>query len=78
LHPEAGGRKAVAHQDGRSAVQHEPQEQWVVAEQRLDGTRWPILMVANEREAIDIAQVLRNRGSDAIAIAVVPDSNSLP
>jgi hypothetical protein len=59
-------------------VQHEPQEQWVVAEQRLDGSRWPILMVANEREAVDIVRVLRHRGSDAFAIAAAPDTKSFP
>jgi hypothetical protein len=68
----------MSFQEGRSGVQLEPQEQWVVAEQRLDGTQWPILMVPNEREAIDIVRILRHRGSDAIAIAVARDTKSFP
>jgi len=54
----------------------EPQEQWVVAEQRLDGSRWPILVVANEREADDIVRDLRRRGSAAIVVAISADGTA--
>ena len=42
----------------------------MVAEQRGDGTQWPLLIVGDEREAADIVQSLRDRGLDVVAVSV--------
>ena len=54
-------------------LQDEPQHQWVIAEQCRDGTQRPMLVVDSEREAIDIVEKLRTRGSNVIAVAVGPE-----
>jgi len=58
-------------------VQDEPDGQWVVAEQRPDGTRWPMFVVGSEREAADLVELLRARGGDVIALEIGA-TNELP
>ncbi len=52
------------------AVFDVPQERWVVAERRDDGRMWPLLMVADAREAIELVKSSRARGRYVDAVAV--------
>ena len=54
-----------------AGVQDEPCEQWVVAEERDDGTQWPLLLVTDEREAIDLVRSLRDGGRNVFAVSSV-------
>jgi len=49
-------------------VRGELEEEWVVAEEREDGSQWPLLFVTNEREAVDIVRRLRGRGRNVFAV----------
>jgi hypothetical protein len=54
-------------------------EEWVVAEERGDGTQWPLLLVTTEREAIDIVRALRGRGLNVFAVLSDPsDDDQIP
>jgi len=50
-------------------VPDDQDEQWVVAEEREDGTQWPLLFVTNEGEAVAIVRALRGRGRNVFAVS---------
>jgi hypothetical protein len=54
-------------------MQDEHETRWVIAERRVDGTQWPLLIVANQREADELVELLRRRGRDAVAVVLTAE-----
>jgi hypothetical protein len=47
-----------------------PQENWVISEEREDGESWPLIVVADGTEAVQLVSDLRARGRRVDAVQI--------
>ena len=47
-----------------------PQEHWVISEERENGETWPLMVVADGAEAVQLVNDLRTRGRHVAAVQI--------